>query len=431
MSRLSSAAAVLGTASTQRAVTAYLGVGSNVGDRPRHIAAALRLLRRLPSSRLLRTSHLYESSPVGLANQPLFLNAALELHTSLPPLTLLAHLKDIERALGRDEGGLRFGPRVIDLDVLTYGAERLHSDALTLPHSRLHQRRFVLEPLADLLADTRPQQPRAQQQPQHSAQSHSPGQAPPQSAFDQPLTASTVRQLLAALSASPGTSADVAYRVLPLRGGVYRHSGGRSVVLGIVNVTPDSFSDGGEQHTLSVAAAVEYALRLRQEGADVLDVGGESTRPGAAQVSAAEEQRRVLPVIAALHAAEPELAISVDTRNSSTARLAVEAGACLVNDVSGGAFDSSMLGAVAELGVAYCAMHSRGTPESMADHAQYGQLLEEVRAELSERLQAAEAAGIARWNLIQDPGLGFAKTQQHNVTRAHTHTHIYTHARTD
>ena len=398
-------------------MTAYLGVGSNVGDRARHIASALRLLRRLPSSRLLRSSHLYESSPVGLANQPLFLNAALELHTSLPPLKLLAHLKHIERALGRDSGGVRFGPRVIDLDILTYGAERVHSDALTLPHPRMQQRRFVLEPLADLLADTSPQQP------PHSAQSHSPGQAPPQSDFDQPLTASTIRQLLAALS-SPSTNADVAYRVLPLRGGVYRHSGGRSVVMGIVNVTPDSFSDGGEQHTLSVAAAVEYALRLRREGADVLDVGGESTRPGAAQVSAAEEQRRVLPVIAALHAAEPELAISVDTRNSSTARMAVEAGACLVNDVSGGAFDSGMLGAVAELGVAYCAMHSRGTPQSMASQAQYGQLLDEVRAERSERLQAAEAAGIARWNLIQDPGLGFAKTQQHNVTRTHTHTYV-------
>ena len=379
-----------GSGSTQRAVTAYLGIGSNTGDRSRHIASAVGLLRRLPSSHLSRTSHLYESSPVGVTDQPLFLNAALELRTSLSPHSLLAELKAIERRLGRDMQAARFGPRVIDLDVLMYGQDTIDTDTLTVPHPRMQQRRFVLQPLADLLHDEQPQP-------------HSP-----------PLTAATVRQLLASLSHSPATAADEAYRVLPLSSSVFPHAG-RSLVMGIVNLTPDSFSDGGSQHSQSVSEALEYALRLRREGADVLDVGGESTRPGAAEVAADEEQRRILPLIAALHAAEPQMPISVDTRHSDTARKAVAAGACMVNDVSGGLFDPSMLAVVAELGVAYCCMHARGLPESMAGLAQYDDVVAEVRSELSERLAAAEAAGIAKWNLLQDPGLGFAKAHKHNV----------------
>ena len=384
-------------------MTAYLGIGSNVGNRPRHIASAVQLVRRLPSTRVTRTSHLYESTPVGLSHQPLFLNAALELHTALDPHTLLAQLKHIERSLGRDMNAVRYGPRVIDLDVLVYGQVTLDTHTLTLPHPRMYERRFVLEPLADLIGDSVPESPSPSPPPTHHTA----------------LTAATLRDRLSSLSASPHTASDVVYRVLPLSSSVFRHVG-RSVVMGIVNATPDSFSDGGSQHTRSVEAAVEYALRLMREGADIVDVGGESTRPGAAEVPVDEEQRRILPLIAALHAAEPDLPISVDTRHSETARAAVAAGACMVNDVSGGAFDPSMFGVVAELGIAYCCMHARGLPDSMAAMARYENVVSEVRSELSGRLAAAEAAGIAKWNLVQDPGLGFAKTQQHNVTTQST-----------
>ena len=314
------AACVSGSAWMQRAVTVYLSVGSNVGDRSRHIASAVRLLRRMSSTQLTRTSHMYESSPVGLSNQPLFLNAALELRTALDPHSLLAELKAIERSLGRGPSTVRFGPRVIDLDILTYGQQRVSSDTLTLPHPRMHERRFVLQPLADLVCDAGTEQ---QPQPQ-------PPSEPPAAA----VTCRGVRRLLASLSASPLTAGDVAYRVLPLSSSVFRHVG-RSLVMGIVNVTPDSFSDGGSHHTQSVSAAVEFVLRLRRDGADIVDVGGESTRPGADEVSVEEEQRRILPLIASLHSAAPHLPISVDTRHSDTARKAVEAGACLVNDVSG------------------------------------------------------------------------------------------------
>ena len=413
---------LVGSSSTPRAaVTAYLGVGSNVGDRPSHIASAVRLLRRLPSTRITRTSHLYESSPVGLSQQPMFLNAAIELHTGLAPHALLAELKHIERALGRDMSAVRFGPRVIDLDVLMYGQQHISTDTLVVPHPRMRERRFVLEPLADLISDALPDHPREQP----PSVSHAP--APADSA---PLTPAAIRSHLASMSASPSTASDVVYRVLPLSSSVFRHVG-RSVVMGIVNVTPDSFSDGGSQHTHSPSAALEYALQLRREGADVLDVGGESTRPGAVEVSVEEEQRRVLPLIAQLHAAEPQLPISVDTRHSDTARKAVAAGACMVNDVSGGVFDPSMLPAVAELGVAYCCMHARGLPESMTALARYDNVVDEVRGELKDRLAAAEAAGIAKWNIVQDPGLGFAKTQHHNVrphseptTDSNAHRHM-------
>ena len=410
----SSAAAAALSHGGRGEVTAYLGIGSNTGDRLRHITSAVRLLRALPHCAVLRTSHMYESSPVGLTSQPLFLNAALELRTALPPLSLLSALKAIERALGRDMAAVRFGPRVIDIDVLTYGRHNINSETLTVPHPRMHERRFVLQPLADLIVvdDTAAADDSAAR----------PASLPEETS----LTATAIRRLLAALSDSPQTAADVAYRVLSLSSSVFRHDG-RNLVMGIVNRTPDSFSDGGSPHSDSLPAAVEFALRLRSEGADVLDVGGESTRPGAVEVSASDEQRRILPLIAALHAIDPTLPISVDTRHSDTARRAVEAGACMVNDVSGGLFDPAMLSTVADTGAAYCAMHARGVPSDMVGLARYDDVVKDVRAELSERLLAAEEAGIARWNILQDPGLGFAKTQQHNVSDNHFCQHALPH----
>ena len=183
-------------------------------------------------------------------------------------------------------------------------------------------------------------------------------------------------------------------------------------VMGIVNATPDSFSDGGL--FLDAGAAIAQALRLADEGADLVDVGGESTRPGAAPVPDDEELGRVVPVIAALRARAFPLPISIDTRKAAVARAALDAGADLVNDVSGLA-DPSLARVVAEAGAPIVLMHSRGTPEDMQRRAVYGDVVQEVAAELEQALGRAAAAGIPRERTILDPGLGFAKTAEHNL----------------
>jgi dihydropteroate synthase len=185
----------------------------------------------------------------------------------------------------------------------------------------------------------------------------------------------------------------------------------RPVVLGVLNVTPDSFSDGGRH--LAPEAAVEAGLAMAAAGADVVDVGGESTRPGATPVDAATELDRVLPVLTAL--AEQGVTASIDTTKAAVAREAVAAGAAFVNDVSAGTFDADMLPTMAELDVPYVAMHIRGTPQTMQDQPAYDDVVAEVFEHLAERLRAFTAAGVPAERLIVDPGIGFGKTGEHNL----------------
>ncbi|MBM9466311.1 dihydropteroate synthase [Nakamurella leprariae] len=180
--------------------------------------------------------------------------------------------------------------------------------------------------------------------------------------------------------------------------------------MGVLNVTPDSFSDGGR--FLTRDAAVARGLRMAERGADLIDVGGESTRPGAPRVPETEELDRVLPVIGALAAAG--VRCSVDTTRAAVAVRAVQAGAVVINDVSGGLADPEMASAVADLGVPWILMHWRGHSSTMQALARYDDVVDDVRAELSARVEAALAAGVRADRLILDPGLGFAKTAEHN-----------------
>jgi dihydropteroate synthase len=182
------------------------------------------------------------------------------------------------------------------------------------------------------------------------------------------------------------------------------------LVMGILNVTPDSFADGGLHYDTEIAIA--RGMEMIDEGVDIIDVGGESTRPGADRVSEEEEQARVLPVIRAL--AESKVAISIDTMRASTARLAVAAGASIVNDVSGGAADPDMFATVADLGCKYTLMHWRGHSKDMNSLAIYGDVVADVIEEVTIALDKALAAGIKRENIILDPGIGFAKDPEHN-----------------
>jgi dihydropteroate synthase len=185
---------------------------------------------------------------------------------------------------------------------------------------------------------------------------------------------------------------------------------GRCRVLGILNVTPDSFSDGGRYDGLD--AAVARGLGLVQQGADIVDVGGESTRPGAARVDEAEELRRVIPVIGVL--SDAGVSVSVDTMRASVAEKALEAGAILINDVSGGLADPAMLPLIAESRARCVLMHWRAHAAVIDAFAGYRAAVEEVCAELARRVDSALAAGVRAENIVLDPGLGFAKTAEHN-----------------
>ena len=189
--------------------------------------------------------------------------------------------------------------------------------------------------------------------------------------------------------------------------------GGFPKLMGIVNVTPDSFSDGGE--FLDQTRAIEQCLRLVDDGADLLDVGGESTRPGAVPVGEEEEIRRVVPVIAEV-ARRVSVPISIDTTKAAVARHALDAGAAIVNDISGLRFDPHMPEVCAHAQAGIVCMHMQGTPQTMQIDPRYTDVVREVADYLAQRLAALEACGIARERVVIDPGIGFGKTPDHNLT---------------
>jgi dihydropteroate synthase len=187
----------------------------------------------------------------------------------------------------------------------------------------------------------------------------------------------------------------------------------RPLVMGILNVTPDSFSDGGK--FLDSNAALARGLQLAAEGADLIDVGGESTRPYSQPVDENEELRRVLPVVEGL-SQRTTVPISIDTSKAAVARAAIEAGAAIINDVTGLTGDERMIETALDIRAAVCAMHMRGTPQTMQDNPTYGDLVSEVFEYLRQRRDALVAAGIPQDKIALDPGIGFGKTHEHNLT---------------
>ena len=185
-----------------------------------------------------------------------------------------------------------------------------------------------------------------------------------------------------------------------------------TLVMGIVNVTPDSFSDGGEFY--SSKDAIAHASKLINEGADIIDIGGESTRPGATEISSSDELKRVIPVIQGIRSNNPDILISIDTTKAIVAKEAVEVGANIINDVSGLSFDSQMPMTVASLDVPIIIMHMKGNPRNMQKNPEYKDLIDEILNYFKERIKIATKAGIDRKMIILDPGIGFGKTIEHN-----------------
>ncbi|CAI5723595.1 unnamed protein product [Hyaloperonospora brassicae] len=362
----------------------YAALGTNLGDKVLNLEHALAMLSREVGP-LQATSRLYSTAPQYVENQPGFLNLVATFQTDLSPPQLLKTFKSIEREVGRTPS-LRWGPRLIDVDILFYEDLELKAQTeegpLIIPHERIAERDFVLAPMCDLAPDWL----------------HPVLQVSMQDLYDK-LRASEQRHV------APTS-------MLPVIKRAPWSLGSKTFVMGIVNVTPDSFSDGAEMET--VATAVQKALEMERAGVDIIDIGGESSRPGADVVTEEEELKRVLPVIRGIRE-KSDIAISIDTTKAEIARQAIHGGANVVNDISAGLKDDAMLAVVAKLRVPIVLMHMRGTPQTMTCLKEYDDVVAEVAEVLCARLAAAEAAGIFRWNVILDPGIGFAKGRVLNL----------------
>lgn len=365
----------------------YLALGTNLGRRAANLRAALAALQ--PEVRIRKVSPVYETEPWGYSDQPAFFNQVVEASTRLAPEDLLSFLKGLETRLGR-QPTFRNGPRLIDVDILFYGDLVLETESLSIPHPGLPERVFVLAPLADLAPD-----------------------------FVHPRLKEPVRALLARLDT---TGVRRVFRRLP-------PFGARTSVMGILNVTPDSFSgDGILQRGDPLQAAVEQARLFIEAGANILDVGGESTRPGAQTVSEEEEIERVIPVVERLvrefKGGPEDILISVDTYKSRVAEEAVQAGADWINDIWGLRADPRMGQVIARAGVPVVIMHNRLKPASTELQerlggryvgVQYEDLIGDIQKELLESVGLAHSAGIPDEYIILDPGVGFGKTVEQNL----------------
>lgn len=368
---------------------AYIALGSNLGDRVAWIEMACNKMSER-GIKIKRTSGLWETEPMYVLDQNNFLNGACEVETTLQPLALLDELQAIENEMGRKKI-VDKGPRNIDLDILLYGNEVVDHPRLQVPHPGMLEREFVLKPLAELI----PGQPLNPKSPWKFTQDYL-NALPPS-----PTPLSTITPL------NPS--------IPPLHA---LKTNRQTHVMVILNMTPDSFSDGGENCNDGEFIR-DKSSQIIADGATIIDVGGQSTAPGAPEVSPEVEVSRVLPTIQGIKDGNSpkNVAISIDTYRASVARAAVEAGADIINDVSSGQQDPDMLSTMAQLGKTVCLMHMRGTPATMNTLTNYEPegLIPTIAKELLERVAEAEAAGIRRWRIILDPGIGFAKTQDQNL----------------
>ncbi|KAL9607620.1 MAG: hypothetical protein Q9167_007482 [Letrouitia subvulpina] len=377
----------------------FLALGSNVGNRLAMIESACSELSHRGIT-ILRTSSLYETKPKYVEDQPSFFNGACEAETTLSPFQLLDQLKEVEMALGRQKT-IENGPRNIDLDILLYDDTTIQEDRLVIPHPRISERDFVLKPLCDLIPHYLSLK-RLSMQKYQTQLSALPPSVPPLSPIT-PLSPSL----------PPITS------LSPTR---------KTHLMAILNLTPDSFSSDGLQSPsessdkppFDPTTLLPKLHSLLAQQISILDLGGQSTRPHATLVPPDTELARILPTVRFIRS-KPEfnnLTLSIDTFHSSVAAAAVEAGADIINDVSAGTLDAAMLPTVAKLGCSVVLMHMRGTPQTMTgltDYSSHGDVVAGVAEELRERVEAAQAAGIRRWRILLDPGIGFAKTQAQNL----------------
>lgn len=382
----------MGTENDTRIHRAFIALGSNMGDRIGMVERACLEMERA-GIKVKRTSSLFETAPMYVLDQDPFINGVCEVQTTLTPIELLDVLQSIENGLGRKKI-IDKGPRSIDLDILLYDQEIVNHERLHIPHKLMLERDFVLRPLCQLIPHEQFPIPGKKAETFLSHLNSLP--APPSAPFSTTQISSTFPTLH---PTDPGRPTHI---------------------MAILNLTPDSFSDGGLHPPTDLTALTNTVRSFIASGATIIDIGGESTRPGSAPVGEAEELSRVIPAIKHIRTSIPEadnIAISIDTYRARVAEEACAAGADIINDVSSGLMDPDMLPTMARTGKSVILMHMRGTPTTMTKLTHYPDgVVNGVAAELRDRIRAAEDAGIRRWRIILDPGLGFAKNQLQDLT---------------
>ncbi|KAG5296209.1 folic acid synthesis protein [Histoplasma capsulatum G186AR] len=381
---------------------AFIALGSNMGDR---IAAIEEACREMEARgiKIIRTSNLFETAPMYVTDQESFFNGVCEIETALGPMALLNTLQSIEAGMGRRKI-IDKGPRNIDLDILLYNDLKLSGPRLDIPHKLMLEREFVLRPLCQLI----------------------PGESPPISDKTRPYQ--SYLDSLPPSNPAPVAVTPLSPQLPPLCASDPKR---KTHLMATLNVTPDSFSDGGKHPPTDLASLTETIRKFIRDGATIIDVGGESTRPDCDSVTEEVELSRVLPAIRLIRSL-PEansVAISIDTYRAAVAEAAVNAGADIINDVSGASLDPNMPATMAKLQKTVILMHMRGTPQTMmklTDYSAYkpghgsgtgtgSGVVDGVANELMERIRVVENAGVRRWRIILDPGIGFAKAKEQNL----------------
>ena len=352
----------------------YISAGSNQGNRSEYIRMAAQLLR--PAVKILRSSDLYLTEPWGYKPQPSFYNLVWEADTDLDPESLLKYFKEIETSIGRVKT-LRYGPRVIDLDILLYDDLTYQSQNLIIPHASMRERRFVLQPLCDLI-------PMEQD----------------------PVTKKTWFELL---QECPNDSVEKIDEDLSLERPVIGW-GLRSYTMGIVNLTPDSFSGDGLMNGRNmITGALRQCDSFLENGADILDFGAESTRPGFTEVPESAEIARLAPVLKEVRRRFPQALLSIDSRKAAVVRAALDCGVDWINN-TGDPEDTDLDAVCAESGKVTVLMRTSPIRKTAEENLTPERILERVRSQLLDRVTRAQKAGIRQNNIVLDPGIGFGSS---------------------
>ncbi len=352
----------------------YISGGSNQGNRLEYIRMAAQMLS--PAVKILRTSELYLTEPWGYKPQPSFYNIVWEADTDLDPESLLKYFKEIETRIGRVKT-LRYGPRVIDLDILLYGDQAYQSQDLTIPHANMRERRFVLQPLCDLI-------PMEQD----------------------PVTGKTWFELL---QTCPEDSVEKLDEPLAPDKPVISW-GLRSYTMGIINLTPDSFSgDGLMSGQNLITGALRQCDNFLENGADILDFGAESTRPGFTEVPEKTEISRLIPVLKEVRRRFPHALLSVDSRKAAVIRAALDCGIDWINN-TGDPDDEEIDRLSAESGKVTILMRTQPIRKTRDESLTPEKILERVRSQLLDRATRAQKCGIRQANIVLDPGIGFGSS---------------------
>lgn len=349
----------------------YISAGSNQGNRLEYLQMAAQTLS--PTVKILRVSPLYETQPWGYAQQANFYNLVWEAETNLPPEGLLRFFKEIEeKRMGRVKT-LRYGPRIIDLDILLYDDRIYHSQDLTIPHEEMRKRRFVLQPLCDLIPNEK-----------------------------DPVTGKTWHDLL---EECPRDRVERLPQTFDSERTIFR-MGLRTYCMGIVNLTPDSFSGDGLYGGNVIDRTLLKCAQLLKDGADMLDLGAESTRPGFQPISADEEKKRLIPILKEVRSSFPKVLISIDSGKAEVVETALNYGIDWVNN-TGTEKDQELNRICAACGKPVVLMRSHALLLREEECISSEKLMERVRTQLMYRMEVAMKYGIRRENIIVDPGLGF------------------------